>query len=79
MPDVRKDDIERAELAGSRGAAGVLRRARPAILLSTHGAPVRRACNALPREHGYEPTPVLGGEEERAPGLLRLPAGTART
>lgn len=79
MPDVLKIDVEGAELAVLRGAARVLREARPAILLSTHGADVHRACIGLLREHGYEPTPILGGEVERAPELLCMPAGAART
>jgi len=79
MPDVLKIDVEGAELAVLRGAVGVLRDARPAILLSTHGADVHRACIGLLREHGYELTPVLGGDVERAPELLCMPAAPART
>jgi len=78
MPDVLKIDVEGAELAVLRGAARVLRDAQPAILLSTHGTDVHRACIGLLREHGYEPTPILGGDVERAPELLCMPAGAAR-
>lgn len=78
MPDVMKIDVEGAELAVLRGAEGVLRDARPAILLSTHGADVHRACLDLLRQHGYTARAILGGDVERAPELLCVPADTAR-
>jgi hypothetical protein len=43
-PDVVKIDVEGAEAEVLRGAAQLLRTARPRLLLATHGPDVHRAC-----------------------------------
>lgn len=52
-PALLKIDVEGAEAAVLRGAAGLLRASRPALLLSTHGDAPKEACFALLRSHGY--------------------------
>ncbi len=52
-PDAVKIDVEGAETAVLRGAAGTLSKYRPPIFLSLHGEPQRRACGALLDAWGY--------------------------
>lgn len=58
VPDVVKIDVEGAELRVLQGAVGVLRRDRPALLLSVHSDALRDACLALLRELGYAAQPL---------------------
>jgi len=57
-PNLLKIDVEGAELGVLRGAAQLLDRARPAILLATHGADVHRQCCDFLRNAGYELRPI---------------------
>jgi len=57
-PNLLKIDVEGAELGVLRGAAQLLERARPAILLATHGADVHRQCCDFLRNAGYELRPI---------------------
>lgn len=52
-PNVLKVDVEGAELAVLRGAVGLLERARPTILLATHGADVHHQCCAFLESSGF--------------------------
>jgi FkbM family methyltransferase len=52
-PDFLKIDVEGAEHDVLRGAAAVLREARPTIFLSAHGWKQHELCSALLTEAGY--------------------------
>lgn len=53
-PNFIKMDIEGAEGDALRGAAKMLARCRPTILLAVHGEAVRQDCESLLRGLGYE-------------------------
>jgi len=53
MPDVVKIDVEGAEYDVLQGAAQLVARARPLILLATHGAEVHLRCCDLLQGWGY--------------------------
>lgn len=57
-PNLLKIDVEGAELGVLHGASRLLARARPTILLATHGAEVHRQCCAFLRDAGYELRPI---------------------
>jgi FkbM family methyltransferase len=58
MPNVIKIDVEGAELAVLRGAAGLLAEGRPTIFLSTHGEALHEeSCDQL-RRIGYCLSPL---------------------
>jgi FkbM family methyltransferase len=57
-PSLLKIDVEGAELGVLRGASHVLGRARPTILLATHGAEVHRQCCDFLRDATYELRPI---------------------
>lgn len=57
-PNLIKIDVEGAELGVLRGASHLLARARPTILLATHGAEVHRQCCDFLRGAGYELRPI---------------------
>lgn len=52
-PDVVKIDVEGAELAVLRGAAGILRKYRPVLFLSTHGRGIHELCLNFLASLGY--------------------------
>ncbi len=52
-PDVMKIDIEGAEVAALQGAAQVIDKHRPTILLATHGPDAHQGCLQFLRERGY--------------------------
>ncbi len=74
-PSAVKIDVEGAELAVLRGGEETLRRDRPVIFLSTHGAEVHRGCTAWLRERGYALRPILGTDLETAAEVLCTPEG----
>lgn len=58
-PQVLKIDVEGAEADVLRGAAGILSAAKPALLLSTHGDPVKEECFRILSDLGYpKPKPL---------------------
>lgn len=57
-PNLIKIDVEGAEVGVLRGAAQLLGRARPAILLATHGAAIHRECCDFLRNIGYSLRPI---------------------
>jgi FkbM family methyltransferase len=59
-PRVIKIDVEGAEADVLRGAARVLREARPIVLLSTHSTALRHECIGLLAEAGYGVVPMGG-------------------
>lgn len=63
-PDFIKMDIEGGESAALNGALEVLRQARPAILLSTHGYEQYQRCCALLRGEGYDLELLTDGEKD---------------
>lgn len=69
-----KIDVEGAEMAVLEGAAETIRRERPTIFLSTHGAEVHRRCLAWLRERGYALRPILGDDLDAATEVLCTPA-----
>lgn len=56
-PALMKIDVEGAELDVLRGASRMLERARPTILLATHGSVVHRQCCDFLRTAGYALVP----------------------
>lgn len=52
-PDVIKIDIEGGELGALRGAKRMLERARPTMLLATHGDSIHRECIGFLRDLDY--------------------------
>lgn len=63
-PQFLKIDVEGGEAAVLAGAAAVLERHRPAILLSSHGYKLRDRCAALLREHRYDLTVIRDGRAD---------------
>jgi len=63
-PDVLKIDVEGAEAAVLAGAAGLLSRFAPQILLAVHGAKQSRQCREILLAHGY----MLSNLDGSAPG-----------
>jgi FkbM family methyltransferase len=63
-PDVMKIDVEGAEHDVLTGASAVLRDARPAIILSTHGSRQQDLCSALLGNAGYSVELLRDGRED---------------
>ncbi|MGH7648176.1 MAG: FkbM family methyltransferase [Gemmatimonadaceae bacterium] len=57
-PNLLKIDVEGAELGVLVGASQLLERARPSILLATHGPGVHRQCCDFLRNAGYQLRPI---------------------
>lgn len=53
-PSLIKIDVEGAEGAVLRGASTLFAHCRPVVLLSGHGSPRQRECEAFLRDRGYE-------------------------
>jgi FkbM family methyltransferase len=70
VPDVMKVDVEGAELSVLQGAADTLNRARPTILLSTHGELARSACLTFLQELAYQVRPLDGADPDTASEFL---------
>ncbi len=68
-PDCLKIDVEGAEAAVLRGAAGVLATHRPVIFLATHGRQVHAECLAVLRKAGYFVSQIGADADE----LVALP------
>ncbi len=64
VPDLLKIDVEGAELEVLKGAIGILRARKPAILLSTHGDGVKNDCLAFLRDLGYAKVEPLDARTE---------------
>jgi FkbM family methyltransferase len=62
-PDLLKIDVEGHELKVLKGGANTLRRRKPHILLSTHGAEVEKECLDYLKELGYTQFEPLGAAE----------------
>jgi FkbM family methyltransferase len=61
IPSLVKIDVEGEEVAVLKGAADLLSRYRPVILLSTHGDKLRVACLELARTFQYQKVLPLNG------------------
>lgn len=72
-PTLIKVDVEGAEAEVLRGAADLLRRHRPTLLLSTHGPEVHAECLSLLGDLGYGAEPVGGVDPTTADELLCTP------
>jgi Methyltransferase FkbM domain len=59
IPDLIKFDIEGAEATALRGAAKILERRRPGLLIEVHGESVEADCRAILAGHGYPPPKVV--------------------
>jgi len=57
-PHLLKIDVEGAELGVLCGASRLLARARPTILLATHGAEIHRQCCEFLRDAAYDLRPI---------------------
>ncbi len=68
-PDCLKIDVEGAEAAVLRGAAGVLKTHRPVVFLATHGEQVHAECLAVLRNAGYAVSQIGADADE----LIALP------
>lgn len=67
VPSLLKIDVEGTEAEVLRGADGILRKGRPAILLSTHGDGPKNECLGLLRSMGYRNVlPLDAAREEDA-------------
>lgn len=74
-PSAVKIDVEGAEMEVLAGGEETIRRDRPTIFLSTHGAEVHRRCLAWLRERGYALRPIVGDELDSATEVLCTAAG----
>ncbi len=63
VPDVIKIDVEGAEMAVLRGAAGIFERGKPTVFLSTHSDELRTECLAWLEARGYSATPLMDGDD----------------
>ncbi len=77
-PDVIKIDVEGAELRVLRGAAVILARMRPVLLLSVHSDELRRACLSYLSEMAYRAQPLNSKVIETATEFLALPEDVSR-
>ena len=73
VPDFIKMDIEGAEAEALRGAAEILSRRQPGLVIETHGSEKLAACREILRGHGYEQARVV----EPRRGWLKEMKGSA--
>jgi len=62
VPHVIKIDVEGAEESVLAGGRTVLKRAHPAIFLSTHGPALHESCSRTLRDLGYSVRELIAGE-----------------
>ena len=68
-----KIDVEGAEPDVLQGGRETLRRHRPVLFLSTHGAEPHAACCQMLAELDYQLEPILGGDVQSTSELLCRP------
>ena len=73
-PHVLKLDIEGAESDALVGAAAILREARPAIFLATHGSRVHDSCLSILRRSGYSVRALEHGDPTFSDELIARPS-----
>jgi FkbM family methyltransferase len=73
-PHVLKLDIEGAESDALVGAAAILRDARPAIFLATHGSKVHDSCISILRRSGYSVRALEHGDRGFSDELIARPS-----
>ena len=73
-PHVLKLDIEGAESDALVGAAAILREARPAIFLATHGSRVHDSCLSILRRSGYSVRALEDGDPAFSDELIARPS-----
>ncbi|HEX8639156.1 MAG TPA: FkbM family methyltransferase [Pyrinomonadaceae bacterium] len=74
VPDVMKIDVEGAEMEVFRGGRETLKKARPAIFLSTHSPQLRTDCLSFLREIGYKIESLLPEDADSHEFLAKFPA-----
>ena len=77
-PHVLKLDIEGAESDALVGAAAILREARPAIFLATHGSSVHDSCLSILRRSGYTVRALEHGDPAFSDELIARPSPIER-
>lgn len=75
VPSLLKIDVEGTELEVLKGAMGILKSRRPAILLSTHGDGVKADCLRYLRDLGYGKAVPLDAASEAEAREFSLTAG----
>jgi FkbM family methyltransferase len=72
-PTLMKIDIEGGEFAALKGAARIIEKYRPTIVLSTHGVEVHRTCLQFLSERGYRLESLTEESVENTAELIARP------